>query len=695
MSNNSEDLETLDDGVLETLEDGKDSEENLSAPEETVGQSITPGRPNNLSSPMQSPILNNSQLNKRLAGIRRKRGVSSGEKSPFLHAGNSLTEQDNNDQNTSDVGTNNQGKSTKIIKDEAKAKVKVKITTFLLTHWWIILIAVILLLLFIIIFVVITSLVYESDSYYLDYEYDFTATVVTLTSNYNNESDKITLQTLSFEDFVEGFIYAELYDNLDGKTDEELENIFKTYLLIARSLALSIGKYDNETKEITIQSGANGMPYCDPFDGCKIVDINGSITYVSSLYNKPLGTVIKEVPALDAHILSILTQAYSDTKYLLLSPKTLDEAITTFEYNIPYTQTIKTEILQYANKDYEKIIDKINSYDNYKIYNLENYATKYIYSSVNNTAYWWPIGSNSPTSGNIYGGTPSTVAYDNPDFGWRLHPVWKTMKYHQGEDIAGGSCDAVIIATRAGTVTDVVSSCTVGNLYCGSGWGNHVTIDHGDGTTTNYAHMKTDSPTVKVGDTVAQGEKIGLVGTTGTSTGCHLHFEIKINGSFVNPLDYIDSNNPRPVALSSGYAEGNSNAQTVCLSLKETGFSNNAVAAIMTNMQAESNFSPTVIGDNGTSIGLCQWHAGRYSALKNYCGSNYTTVQCQLRYLIYELQNSYRSVYNYLQSNSTAYNMANYYCVHFEVPANTSYTCAKRASDYTARYASYVNNNCS
>lgn len=98
---------------------------------------------------------------------------------------------------------------------------------------------------------------------------------------------------------------------------------------------------------------------------------------------------------------------------------------------------------------------------------------------------------------------------------------------HSGIDIDGDAGDPVW-AAKAGTV--------VAAGYKGS-YGNQVIIDHGDGVQTRYAHMQ--SVTVSVGDEVAIGEQVGVEGSTGNSTGSHLHFEVIINGNHTDPLPYI------------------------------------------------------------------------------------------------------------------------------------------------------------
>ena len=109
--------------------------------------------------------------------------------------------------------------------------------------------------------------------------------------------------------------------------------------------------------------------------------------------------------------------------------------------------------------------------------------------------------------------------------GPRTHPVTGEYKNHGGTDI-GASYGSAIYAADSGTV---VRSSDGWN----GGWGNYVMIDHGNGMQTLYAHMS--SRAVSVGQTVSRGQTIGYVGSTGMSTGPHLHFEMYINGSRIDP----------------------------------------------------------------------------------------------------------------------------------------------------------------
>ncbi|MCI8594191.1 MAG: peptidoglycan DD-metalloendopeptidase family protein [Oscillospiraceae bacterium] len=105
-------------------------------------------------------------------------------------------------------------------------------------------------------------------------------------------------------------------------------------------------------------------------------------------------------------------------------------------------------------------------------------------------------------------------------FGPRTHPITGKFHNHSGTDIAAPR-NTPIYAAASGTV----SVSTYGNSY-----GQYVVIYHGNGTSTLYAHMIIGSQTVKAGDTVTQGQIIGRVGTSGSSTGYHLHLEFQVNG---------------------------------------------------------------------------------------------------------------------------------------------------------------------
>lgn len=112
-------------------------------------------------------------------------------------------------------------------------------------------------------------------------------------------------------------------------------------------------------------------------------------------------------------------------------------------------------------------------------------------------------------------------------FGSRTHPTMRTEEFHKGVDIDGAREERVL-AVATGEV-----------VFAGrmSGYGTVVMIDHGKRLITLYAHLSRAA--VKLEDRVAQGQAIGYVGSSGTATGTHLHFEIRHKGRAVDPLDYL------------------------------------------------------------------------------------------------------------------------------------------------------------
>lgn len=129
------------------------------------------------------------------------------------------------------------------------------------------------------------------------------------------------------------------------------------------------------------------------------------------------------------------------------------------------------------------------------------------------------------TGGSMVWPCPSSYTISS-QFGMRKHPILRKYKQHTGIDISAKS-GASIVAANSGTV--IISE------YNSGGYGNYVVIDHGGGITTLYAHAS--KRLVSVGDEVKVGDVIAKVGSTGLSTGPHLHFEVRENGVPVNPLN--------------------------------------------------------------------------------------------------------------------------------------------------------------
>ncbi len=122
---------------------------------------------------------------------------------------------------------------------------------------------------------------------------------------------------------------------------------------------------------------------------------------------------------------------------------------------------------------------------------------------------------------------PCSSTYISSYFGYREAPTYGASTYHEGIDIAGYYGES-IYAAMSGTVT------TAG---WGGGTGNYIVIDHGNGLKTVYMHLA--DYYVSAGQYVSQGSTIGAMGSTGISTGTHLHFSVIVNGEYVDPLWYV------------------------------------------------------------------------------------------------------------------------------------------------------------
>lgn len=125
--------------------------------------------------------------------------------------------------------------------------------------------------------------------------------------------------------------------------------------------------------------------------------------------------------------------------------------------------------------------------------------------------------------------SPGTGPVSSP-YGIRIHPIYGTQGLHAGTDLAGGGCDGPIWAAQDGVVTF--------RGFDRNGNGT-IAIDHGGGATTRYLHMYDSGMLVQTGDKVKAGQQIARVGSSGESTGCHLHFEVRVNGENIDPAPFM------------------------------------------------------------------------------------------------------------------------------------------------------------
>ncbi|MDL2287547.1 peptidoglycan DD-metalloendopeptidase family protein [Eubacteriales bacterium OttesenSCG-928-G02] len=204
------------------------------------------------------------------------------------------------------------------------------------------------------------------------------------------------------------------------------------------------------------------------------------------------------------------------------------------------SEQIKLEsIIKDIDKNIKNTQDQLNYYNSLQnqLLNEINEINKQIEQKLTYVegSYGWPIGSVD-----VMRSTTTLTSW----YGNRKDPFTGTTAYHNGMDIAA-LAGTPILAVKSGIV--------VRSELSTSGFGEVITINHEDGTSTLYGHCS--KRLVKVNQRVIQGQVIGLVGTTGRSTGNHLHFSVIVNGSYVDPYDYLPKsfndainkqNKPRP-----------------------------------------------------------------------------------------------------------------------------------------------------
>ncbi len=214
--------------------------------------------------------------------------------------------------------------------------------------------------------------------------------------------------------------------------------------------------------------------------------------------------------------------------------------------------TEDSEAAEVADEVYEYIAD----------YNSLTVREETSVKGNGNLSYWWPVGSNETTEVNgvlFATGAPAST-HITSDFGGRYDPFsGKWVDAHGAIDIAGGGIihgSTSAIAAKDGIVEKVSTGCiSFGSTSCGGGFGNYVVLKHSDGNYTIYAHLQQNTITVNKGDTVAQGQVLGRIGSSGRSTNTHLHFEVRvgqnINSAHQDPLNFVDPENPRPTSMGS------------------------------------------------------------------------------------------------------------------------------------------------
>lgn len=175
------------------------------------------------------------------------------------------------------------------------------------------------------------------------------------------------------------------------------------------------------------------------------------------------------------------------------------------------------------------------------------YASRWKWDSIASDVVAGRAGSQSAITAPVSCGTIAIDGWRAPldsivvtsDFGMRVHPVYGTLSFHYGVDFDGSNGMPIYAVADGVVTTHSVSS---------AGLGNYVEVTHSGGVTTGYAHMSAISSKAAHGATVKAGDIVGYIGSTGTSTGNHLHFVVKVNGTHVDPMKFYAEQLSLPLA---------------------------------------------------------------------------------------------------------------------------------------------------
>ena len=302
----------------------------------------------------------------------------------------------------------------------------------------------------------------------------------------------------------------------------DINNIISQYKKYANPNKLLSG----DKIEISIEKNASGKDnslkrFSSPIT--KSISIEISKDDENRIVSKKIVTKLYKKKILADN--TILNNLYSSATEAKINPNTIIEFARIFGFEIDFQRDIRKK--DYFRIVYEKFLDENGEF-------IKNGAILYAYMSVNGreiTLYrfgddksysYFDINGKSVEKALMK--TPINGARLSSPFGKRKHPILGFNKMHTGTDFAA-PMGTPIMASGTGTVTRA--------KWCGGG-GNCIKIKHNSTYETIYAHMKNFAKGIKTGRKVRQGQIIGYVGSTGMSTGPHLHYEVIINGKKVN-----------------------------------------------------------------------------------------------------------------------------------------------------------------
>lgn len=317
--------------------------------------------------------------------------------------------------------------------------------------------------------------------------------------------------------------------------DEQNEVYRQELELIEEQVSLYTRLVDEKAAELEKATEAEAEQLAIYKQHVRAMEENGDYTYLSIIFgSKSLSELmsnldmIGEIMDADKRIYDQYTAAREDAEEIKAEYEATLDALSDKQAEYEAEKADLEAKIAEASAMIEQLEEEINS--NYDLYlevlaqeeALESDIQSMIAelerqeaaNSITSTGtYIWPLPGYSPGSA----------------YGWRMHPIYNEMRFHAGEDI-GAPSGTPILAADSGVATVIPDN--------GNGYGNYIMINHGGGRVTLYAHMSGFA--ISDGATVNQGDVIGYVGSTGNSTGPHLHFEVRVNGATTDPKQYFN-----------------------------------------------------------------------------------------------------------------------------------------------------------
>ena len=317
--------------------------------------------------------------------------------------------------------------------------------------------------------------------------------------------------------------------------DEQNEVYRQELELIEEQVSLYTRLVDEKAAELEKATADEAEQLAIYKQRVRAMEENGEYTYLSIIFgSKSLSQLmsnldmIGEIMDADKRIYDQYTAAREDAEEIKAEYETTLSALADKQAEYEAEKADLEAKIAEANDMIAQLEEEINS--NYDLYlevlaqeealesDIQNMIAEMerqeAANSITSTGtYIWPLPGYSPGSA----------------YGWRMHPIYHEMRFHAGEDI-GAPSGTPILAADSGMATVIADN--------GNGYGNYIMINHGGGRVTLYAHMSAFA--ISNGATVSQGQVIGYVGSTGNSTGPHLHFEVRVNGATTDPKSYFN-----------------------------------------------------------------------------------------------------------------------------------------------------------